>query len=73
MRPLGLVQAGARSHTLPNLSQGGLKAVIWTDTFQMAIILGGLLAVVIKATMEVGGVQAVLDVADEHGKINFNK
>ena len=39
----------------------------------MAIILGGLLAVVIKATMEVGGVQAVLDVADEHGKINFNK
>ena len=59
--------------TLCPISQGGLKAVIWTDTFQMFIVLGGLLAVIVKGTMEVGGVKAVLDLAEEHGKLNLNK
>ncbi|KAK7505271.1 hypothetical protein BaRGS_00003433 [Batillaria attramentaria] len=40
---------------------GGLKAVIWTDTFQMVIVLGGLLAIIIKGTLEAGGVNAVLE------------
>ena len=47
--------------------------MIWTDTFQMFIVLGGLLAVIVKGTMEVGGVKAVLDLAEEHGKLNLNK
>ena len=30
-------------------------------------------AVIVEGTMEVGGVKAVLDLADEHGKFNPNK
>ena len=30
--------------------QGGIKAVIWTDTFQSVVMLAGLLAVIVVVT-----------------------
>ena len=54
-------------------SQGGLKAVMWTDSFQMFIIMGGFLAVVIQGTIEVGGFYTVWDTAREGGKLEVFK
>ncbi|CAG2249036.1 SLC5A8_12 [Mytilus edulis] len=56
-------------------SGGGLKAVMWTDAFQMFIVFAGLLTLIIKATVEVGGVSLVFEKAAEAGKleiINFD-
>ena len=36
-------------------SFGGFKAVIWTDVFQLVIMITGILATLIKATIESGG------------------
>ncbi|XP_071117296.1 sodium-coupled monocarboxylate transporter 2-like [Haliotis cracherodii] len=40
-------------------SIGGLKAVIWTDVLQYTLMWAGLLAVTIKGTIDVGGVQEI--------------
>ncbi|CAL1538169.1 unnamed protein product [Lymnaea stagnalis] len=39
---------------------GGIKAVIWTDVFQTLVITCGLLALIGRGTMEVGGVSEVV-------------
>lgn len=33
---------------LYSLFKGGMRAVIWTDVFQFVVMIGGLLAVIIK-------------------------
>ena len=38
------------------LLQGGMKAVVWTDSLQICIMILGILAVVIKGSTEVGGI-----------------
>ncbi|XP_035222452.1 sodium-coupled monocarboxylate transporter 2-like isoform X2 [Stegodyphus dumicola] len=38
---------------------GGIKAVVWTDVFQTIIIFGALFTVIIKGSMDVGGLQEV--------------
>ena len=52
-------------------SLGGFKAVIWTDVFQLVVMVTGILATLIKSTIDAGGPSAVselsngrLDVAD---------
>lgn len=50
-------------------SIGGLKAVIWTETFQALIMYGGLIAVAIKGTLAVGGIGSVFDRNREHGRL----
>nr|CAD7404828.1 unnamed protein product [Timema cristinae] len=40
-------------------SQGGLKAVIWTDVIQSGFIFGSVLLVIIKGTLDVGGPSVV--------------
>ncbi|XP_059152289.1 sodium-dependent multivitamin transporter-like [Physella acuta] len=40
---------------------GGIKAVIWTDVFQTLVITSGLLALIVRGTVQVGGVSAVVD------------
>ncbi|XP_071091565.1 sodium-coupled monocarboxylate transporter 1-like [Haliotis cracherodii] len=52
-------------------SIGGIKAVIWTDVFQMCIITAGLLALMIQGAMSVGGWQVVLDRVREGGKLPY--
>jgi len=40
---------------------GGIKAVVWTDVIQIILMYGVLLLIVIKGTMNVGGLSVVLD------------
>lgn len=51
-------------------SQGGLKAVIWTDVFQTLVMFLGQLAVIIVGSIKVGGLGRVWDVASQHGHIS---
>ena len=46
---------------------------MWTDSFQMFIIMGGFLAVVIQGTIEVGGFHVVWDTARDAGKLDVLK
>lgn len=51
---------------------GGLKAVMWTDAFQMFIVFAGLLTLIIKATIEVGGISYVFEKASADGKLQID-
>lgn len=51
---------------------GGIKAVLWTDTFQAAIILAGLLAVLIRGSIVNGGFANAWHSAAERGRIKFD-
>jgi Na+/proline symporter len=50
-----------------------MKAVLWTDTFQAGVILAGLLAVVIRGSMVVGGFGAAWDIANKGGPSNVTR
>src|SRR5262249_22983331 len=51
---------------------GGMKAVIWTDTIQFIILCGGIVLVLAFAVASVpGGLPAVWQIAEEHGKARF--
>ncbi|KAL5004138.1 hypothetical protein ScPMuIL_017594 [Solemya velum] len=50
---------------------GGLKAVIWTDVFQFVIMFAGIFAIIIKGTMEAGGVGEVMAINKKTGRLNF--
>ncbi|XP_054646581.1 sodium/iodide cotransporter [Dunckerocampus dactyliophorus] len=51
---------------------GGIKAVIWTDVFQIIIMLSGFVAIFIHGTVVVGGPAMVLEIAYNGSRINFN-
>jgi sodium-coupled monocarboxylate transporter 8/12 len=48
-----------------------MKAVMWTDVFQMTIVYAGLFAVVIQGVINIGGFDEVWDRALEGGRIKF--
>ncbi|XP_060696033.1 sodium-coupled monocarboxylate transporter 1 [Hemiscyllium ocellatum] len=50
---------------------GGLKAVVWTDVFQIVIMVIGLVAVIVQAIILKGGISKVLNTADHGGRLNF--
>lgn len=50
---------------------GGIKAVIWTDTLQLGIVFAGLYAVASVIAGRVGGVSAVLRIAEANNKLRF--
>ncbi|CAH1790095.1 unnamed protein product [Owenia fusiformis] len=50
---------------------GGMKAVVWTDVFQFVVMIGGLLAIVIKGTIEVGGIERVWEINQQSDRIEF--
>ncbi|XP_059152872.1 sodium-coupled monocarboxylate transporter 1-like isoform X3 [Physella acuta] len=52
---------------------GGMKAVLWTDTFQAGVIIAGLLAVLIKGSMVEGGFDKAWEIANLHGRIVFDE
>ncbi|XP_011412119.3 sodium-coupled monocarboxylate transporter 1 isoform X1 [Magallana gigas] len=52
-------------------SIGGLKAVIWTDVFQFAVMFTGIFAVIIKGTIHVGGISKTWNIANENGRLNW--
>ncbi|XP_062327868.1 sodium-coupled monocarboxylate transporter 1 [Osmerus eperlanus] len=54
---------------------GGLKAVIWTDVFQMVIMLAGFVAVIARGAVIQGGLGRIWDDASKGGRLdafNFN-
>uniref|UniRef100_A0A8C7JHY8 Solute carrier family 5 member 5 n=1 Tax=Oncorhynchus kisutch TaxID=8019 RepID=A0A8C7JHY8_ONCKI len=51
---------------------GGMKAVIWTDVFQILVMLSGFIAIFIQGTVLVGGPAMVLEIANNGSRINFN-
>ena len=53
--------------------QGGLKAVMWTDAFQMTIVFAGVMAVAIKGTTELGGFHKIWQIAQNGSKIHADK
>uniref|UniRef100_A0AAR5PFT8 Sodium/solute symporter n=1 Tax=Dendroctonus ponderosae TaxID=77166 RepID=A0AAR5PFT8_DENPD len=50
---------------------GGLKAVVWTDTIQTAVMFGALVITVVVGTARVGGVKEVWKRNFEGGRIEF--
>ncbi|CAD5112036.1 DgyrCDS1285 [Dimorphilus gyrociliatus] len=54
-------------------SLGGMKAVVFTDAFQMIVILLALITLLIKALFDVGGVSKVFDIAKDGGRIQFSE
>ncbi|XP_033113679.1 sodium-coupled monocarboxylate transporter 1-like [Anneissia japonica] len=50
---------------------GGMKAVLWTDVFQVTVMVVGFVAIIIKGSMEVGGLDRVWNISAEGGRIQF--
>ncbi|KAK2187297.1 hypothetical protein NP493_170g00031 [Ridgeia piscesae] len=50
-------------------SLGGMRAVIWTDVFQFIVLMTGLLVIVVRGVIVVGGIQRVFDIANSEGRI----
>ncbi|XP_028811129.1 sodium-coupled monocarboxylate transporter 1 [Denticeps clupeoides] len=52
-------------------TMGGLRAVVWTDAFQVGIMVAGFLSVIIKAVVLRGGVSTILSDAEFGGRLNM--
>ncbi|KAM8705530.1 hypothetical protein ACLKA7_009912 [Drosophila subpalustris] len=50
---------------------GGLKAVVWTDVIQTMVMVGAVIFVVIKGTMNVGGLGVVIQRNWESGRLEW--
>ncbi|XP_027007609.2 sodium-coupled monocarboxylate transporter 1 isoform X1 [Tachysurus fulvidraco] len=50
---------------------GGLKAVVWTDVFQMIIMLAGFLAVIVQSVLLQGGVSVIFKDSADGGRLNI--
>nr|XP_039322617.1 LOW QUALITY PROTEIN: sodium/iodide cotransporter [Saimiri boliviensis boliviensis] len=50
---------------------GGMKAVVWTDVFQVVVMLSGFWVVLARGVMLVGGPRHVLMLAQNHSRINL--
>lgn len=51
---------------------GGLKAVLWTDTFQVGLMFAGLFAVCIKGLSDVGGLSEAWKHFDSSGRVEWD-
>ncbi|XP_033749429.1 LOW QUALITY PROTEIN: sodium-coupled monocarboxylate transporter 2-like [Pecten maximus] len=51
---------------------GGMKAVLWTDTFQVIMMFAGLIAILIKGSIESGGVGLAWQRAADSGRVVFD-
>nr|XP_045596123.1 sodium-dependent multivitamin transporter-like [Procambarus clarkii]XP_045596124.1 sodium-dependent multivitamin transporter-like [Procambarus clarkii]XP_045596125.1 sodium-dependent multivitamin transporter-like [Procambarus clarkii]XP_045596126.1 sodium-dependent multivitamin transporter-like [Procambarus clarkii]XP_045596127.1 sodium-dependent multivitamin transporter-like [Procambarus clarkii]XP_045596128.1 sodium-dependent multivitamin transporter-like [Procambarus clarkii] len=47
---------------------GGMKAVVWTDVLQLFILIIGLIAVIIKGLIDMGGFQRVWEISVQHDR-----
>lgn len=53
--------------------QGGMKAVLWTDTFQTVMMIVGLLATLIQGCIEIGGFQAAWEITKQNQRVYFDE
>ncbi|KAH8408354.1 hypothetical protein KR215_003465 [Drosophila sulfurigaster] len=51
---------------------GGIKAVVWTDVVQAAVMVISVVLVGILGTISLGGLGQVLDIADKGGRLEVN-
>lgn len=65
-------RAGILTLPLPCF-QGGMKAVVWTDTFQVVVLYVAMLAVLIKGTIEIGGLDTVWRRNADNGRADLFK
>lgn len=54
-------------------TQGGLKAVVWTDVVQTFAMFGALILVAVKGTMALGGPLVVYEAARDSGRLEWPK
>ncbi|XP_060562146.1 sodium-coupled monocarboxylate transporter 2-like [Ruditapes philippinarum] len=52
-------------------SIGGIKAVIWTDVFQLGVMITGVIAVLIKSVIDAGGSDKLLEYSKGRLKTEF--
>jgi sodium-coupled monocarboxylate transporter 8/12 len=52
---------------------GGMKAVMWTDVFQITLMFAGLIAILIQGSIDQGGFGNVWKILDESGRVEFFK
>ncbi|XP_027711547.1 sodium-coupled monocarboxylate transporter 1-like [Vombatus ursinus] len=52
-------------------TMGGLKAVVWTDVFQVGIMVAGFVSVIVQATVVQGGIHNILNDSYYGGRLNF--
>ncbi|KAF1441981.1 Sodium/iodide cotransporter, partial [Spheniscus demersus] len=52
---------------------GGMKAVVWTDVFQVFVMLSGFIAIIIRGVLLVGGPARVLGIAANGTRLNFSE
>ena len=52
-------------------SAGGIKAVMWTDTFQSVVMFGSFLAIIIKGNYDSGGSYEVFDRNYQSGRVEL--
>ncbi|XP_060038308.1 sodium/iodide cotransporter [Erinaceus europaeus] len=50
---------------------GGMKAVVWTDVFQVAVMLTGFWVILARAALLAGGPRRALTLAHNHSRINL--
>ncbi|XP_067652629.1 sodium-coupled monocarboxylate transporter 1-like [Haliotis asinina] len=50
---------------------GGINAVVWTDVFQLLIIIGGLFALVVQGALDVGGLGKIFEIASQGGRMPY--
>ncbi|KAH8294033.1 hypothetical protein KR054_007652, partial [Drosophila jambulina] len=50
---------------------GGLKAVVWTDVIQTVIMVGAIFFVIVKGTMDVGGLGVVIQRNFDSGRLEW--
>jgi Na+/proline symporter len=62
-----------RCYAMINVMQGGLKAVVWTDTLQTILMFMGVVIVMILGTAHVGGLGVVFDRSAQSGRLEFFK
>ncbi|ESP04002.1 hypothetical protein LOTGIDRAFT_156605 [Lottia gigantea] len=53
-------------------TMGGMKAVLWTDTFQIIMMGIGLLAALIQGSIEIGGFGRAWEIAEQNERVVFD-
>lgn len=64
------IHTHASTHKITYILKGGLKAVIWTDVIQSFLMYGSILVICIKGTLDVGGIEVVLQRNRDSGRLN---
>jgi sodium-coupled monocarboxylate transporter 8/12 len=50
---------------------GGIKAVIWTDFFQMIVMISGVIVIIVKGLYDLGGIERMWQINAAGGRLNF--